>query len=83
VFLIHGSEDSVVPVEQSRLFAKKLQESGRPVSLWVVEGAGHDFEEKNKSVGRMAFAAMLAFLDEHLQSASNGTPLVKKASGDR
>jgi dipeptidyl aminopeptidase/acylaminoacyl peptidase len=57
---------ALVPVEQSRLFAKKLQKSGRPVSLLVVEGAGHDFEEKNKTNGLLAFAAVLAFLDDYL-----------------
>jgi len=66
MLLIHGADDAVVPVEQSQRFAKKLQKTGRPVSLLVVEGAGHDFEEKNRTDGRLAFAAVLAFLDEHL-----------------
>lgn len=66
MLLIHGADDSIVPVEQSRLFAKKLQESGRPISLLIVEGAGHDFEEKNPTNGRLAFAAVFAFLDDHL-----------------
>ncbi len=66
MLLIHGADDSVVPVEQSRLFSKKLQKSGRPISLLVVEGAGHDFEEKNRTNGRLALAAVLAFLDSHL-----------------
>jgi acetyl esterase/lipase len=83
VLLIHGSEDSVVPVDQSRLFAKKLQKCGRPVNLLVIEGAGHDFEEKSKTDGRLAFAAVRAFLDEHLLSASKAMPLVKKDSGDQ
>jgi acetyl esterase/lipase len=86
MLLIHGAEDSVVPVEQSRLFAKELQKSGRPVSLLVVEGAGHDFEEKNKSDGRLAFAAVLAFLDDHLfglgrnQASGNHLDLLKVSS---
>jgi dipeptidyl aminopeptidase/acylaminoacyl peptidase len=66
MLLIHGTDDSIVPVEQSRLFAKRLQKSGRPVSLLVVEAAGHDFEEKNRTNGRLAFAAVLAFLDDNL-----------------
>jgi acetyl esterase/lipase len=86
MLLIHGADDSIVPVEQSRLFAKKLQESGRPISLLIVEGAGHDFEEKNKSDGRLAFAAVLAFLDDHLlglgrtQSSGNRPDLPKVSS---
>lgn len=80
VFLIHGSEDSVVSVEQSRLLAKKLRNSSRPVKLLVFEGAGHDFEAKNTTDGHLAVALVLAFLGDHLQSTSNGTPLVKNAS---
>jgi acetyl esterase/lipase len=66
ILLIHGAEDTVVPVEQSKLFANKLHKAGRPVSLLVVEGAGHDFEEKNKTNGHLAIAAAMAFLEEHL-----------------
>jgi acetyl esterase/lipase len=74
MLLIHGADDSVVPVEQSQLFAKKLQKSGRPVSLLVVDGAGHDFEEKNKSNGRLVFAAVLAFLDDNLLGLGQNQP---------
>ena len=79
MLLIQGADDSVVPPEQSRRFAQKLQKSGRPVSLLIVEGAGHDFEEINKSDGRLAFAAVFAFLDEHLQGNGQAKVLVKKA----
>jgi len=71
ILLIHGADDTVVPVEQSKLFANKLHKAGRPVSLLVVEG-GHDFEEKNKTNGRLAFAAVLAFLDDHLLAVKSG-----------
>jgi acetyl esterase/lipase len=87
ILLIHGADDSVVPLEQSQLFARKLQKAGRPVSLLVVEGAGHDFEEKNKSDGRLAFAAVLAFLNDHLlgvgqnQPSGNHPDLPKDLSG--
>jgi acetyl esterase/lipase len=70
ILLIHGADDSVVPVEQSKLFARKLHKAGRPVSLLVFEG-GHDFEEKNKTSGQLAFAAVFAFLDEHLQGSQH------------
>jgi acetyl esterase/lipase len=73
ILLIHGAADTVVPVEQSQLFANKLQKAGRPVSLLVVEGGGHDFEEKNKTNGRLAFAAVVAFLDDHLLAVRSGT----------
>jgi acetyl esterase/lipase len=66
ILLIHGSEDTLVPVEQSKLFANKLLKAQKPISLIVVEGVGHDFEEKNKTNRRLAFAAVMAFLDDHL-----------------
>jgi acetyl esterase/lipase len=87
ILLIHGADDSMVPLEQSQLFARKLQKANRPVSLLVVEGAGHDFEEKNKSDGRLAFAAVLAFLNDHLlgvgqnQPSGNHPDLPKDLSG--
>ncbi|KAJ3032637.1 hypothetical protein HDV00_007308 [Rhizophlyctis rosea] len=42
--LMHGDADPVVDVEESRLFAKKLEASGVDVELDVVEGGGHGFE---------------------------------------
>jgi acetyl esterase/lipase len=86
ILLIHGADDSVVPVEQSQLLAKKLKMSGSPVGLLVVGGAGHDFDEKNRTNGRLAFAAVLAFLDDHLlgirqiQLPRNHSDLVKDPS---
>jgi dipeptidyl aminopeptidase/acylaminoacyl peptidase len=79
IALIHGADDKVVSVDQSRLFAKKLAELGRPFSFLVVEGSGHDFEEIDKTNGRMAIAAVLAFLEEHLLKNSEAKALVKKA----
>ena len=41
-FLIfHGTEDKTVSIRQSRTFAKKLEETGVPVKLIEVPGAGH------------------------------------------
>ncbi len=66
ILLIHGADDTVVPVEQSQLLAKKLQASGRPVNLLVVAGAGHDFDDKDRTNGLLAMAAVLAFLEDRL-----------------
>jgi acetyl esterase/lipase len=79
ILLIHGAEDKVVPVDQSRLLAKKLKELRRPFSFLVIEGSGHDFEEIDKTNGRMTIAAVLAFLEEHLLKNSEAKALVKKA----
>ncbi|HET7810619.1 MAG TPA: S9 family peptidase [Steroidobacteraceae bacterium] len=41
VLLIHGTEDTVVPIEQSRLMAHALQASGKPVELIELPGEDH------------------------------------------
>ncbi|KAJ6442793.1 dipeptidyl peptidase IV [Purpureocillium lavendulum] len=39
--LLHGRDDSVVPVEQATLMADKLRDIGRDVGIVVVDGEGH------------------------------------------
>lgn len=42
VFLFHGKEDPLVPVEQSVSLARKLDEAGVKVLLRIFENAGHE-----------------------------------------
>lgn len=42
--IIHGDEDSVVPVEQATLLQEALLKEGVPVELVVVKNAGHGLE---------------------------------------
>jgi len=70
VFLIHGVEDSLVPVEQSKNYYELLQESGIRVELLLVEGAGHGLKpvkgmEMSPSWDK-AIDAAIDFLDEVL-----------------
>ncbi|MEM8886252.1 MAG: alpha/beta hydrolase [Planctomycetota bacterium] len=39
--LVHGDEDSIVPVDQSRRLHERYASIGRPSQLVIVEGAGH------------------------------------------
>ena len=41
--LIHGTQDEIVPVDQSRRFADALSSAGIPVELHLLEGEGHSF----------------------------------------
>jgi dipeptidyl aminopeptidase/acylaminoacyl peptidase len=41
VLLIHGKDDTVVPLEQSQLMADALRKAGKPVELVVQPGADH------------------------------------------
>jgi acetyl esterase/lipase len=39
--IVHGTEDTTVPLKQSEILEARLKEAGVPVELMVVEGAGH------------------------------------------
>ena len=44
-FVIHGSHDSLAPVEEARSFARLLRETSRaPVAYAEIRGAQHAFE---------------------------------------
>jgi dipeptidyl aminopeptidase/acylaminoacyl peptidase len=42
ILLVHGDQDGVVPIEQSKLMADALKESGKPVEFLTLAGEGHD-----------------------------------------
>jgi dipeptidyl aminopeptidase/acylaminoacyl peptidase len=63
VFIIHGSEDVRVPIDQAELLAENLKKAGIPYE-WMVRAEGHGFsDEKNR---RDQFEAMLAFFKKHI-----------------
>jgi acetyl esterase/lipase len=62
--LLHGTADRKVPVDQSRRYAKKLQEAGAEVELLELKDAPHDFTGEHEE---KANAAMLIFLAKHLK----------------
>lgn len=41
LLLIHGRDDTVVPIEQSRMMQKAMQAAGRPVELVELKGEDH------------------------------------------
>lgn len=45
LLMLHGDADAVVPVEQSRVFAERVQAGGGKVSLHIYEGEGHGFRQ--------------------------------------
>lgn len=70
ILCIHGTEDSVVPVEQSESIADKLRASGVPAECIAVPGRGHAFDYLHPSVRRELFPKILAFLDKHLDGGN-------------
>lgn len=43
MLLIHGTEDKVVPADQSRQLAAALKSAGVPVTLEIIKGVGHSW----------------------------------------
>jgi dipeptidyl aminopeptidase/acylaminoacyl peptidase len=64
VLLIHGTDDYVVPIAQSRAMKKALDQAEMPAELIELEGEGHSgwSEESEK----LALATIDAFLWQHL-----------------
>lgn len=63
-FLLHGTEDDVVPVEQSLSLARTLTEHGVAHELMLVEGGHHDFAEMSTRTD--ALERTFDFLHRHL-----------------
>jgi len=65
-FLVHGTEDKLVPIAQSRSYQAKLKDSRVDVSLWEAEGEDHNFVGDAE---QKALKAMFEFLDKRLKRA--------------
>lgn len=64
-FLIfHGTEDRLVPIDQSRKLNEKLKEVGVPVKLIEFKGADHGWTGENN---RQSTRATVDFFKEHLK----------------
>jgi dipeptidyl aminopeptidase/acylaminoacyl peptidase len=68
VLLVHGADDTTVPVDQSREMSKALEHAGRDVKLVVVAGENHrdwDDADMEKSLDLVA-----DFLRAHIAPAA-------------
>jgi len=63
VLLIHGKDDTVVPLEQSRIMAAALQKAGKPVELVVQKGADHWLSRGDTRL--QTLTATVAFLEKN------------------
>ncbi|WP_293903687.1 prolyl oligopeptidase family serine peptidase, partial [Phenylobacterium sp.] len=63
VLLIHGRDDSVVPLEQSQIMADALKKAGRPVEFVVLKGEDHWLSRGETRI--QTLAAMIAFLEKN------------------
>jgi dipeptidyl aminopeptidase/acylaminoacyl peptidase len=64
ILLIHGRDDSVVPIEQSRSMERALQAAGKSVELIELEGEDHWLSSAPTRIAMLE--AVEEFLAEHL-----------------
>lgn len=78
VLLIHGDDDEVVPVSQSRDMDRALTRAGKDVRLVVMEGAGHnDWSSAQQTI---VLTEMESFLARHLPASPPPAPVSTKAA---
>ncbi|MBL8553251.1 MAG: S9 family peptidase [Phenylobacterium sp.] len=63
ILLIHGKDDTVVPLEQSRIMADALRKAGKPVELVVQKGADHWLSRGDTRLEMLT--ATMAFVEKH------------------
>ena len=64
VLLIHGQEDSVVPIEQSEIMAEALKEAGKTYQYLELENSGHAYRSGRDKWRE--YETILKFLRVHL-----------------
>ena len=64
VLLIHGTDDDIVPISQSRAMKKSLDQAGMPTELIELEGEGHSRWTSENEMRTLA--TVDAFLWKHL-----------------
>lgn len=77
LLLIHGDEDEVVPVAQSRTFERALRRAGKPVRLVELDGAGHNGWSRAQEITVMT--EMEAFLRQHMPAPAPAQPVAPVA----
>lgn len=63
VLLIHGRDDTVVPLEQSQIMAEALERAGKPYELVVQKGEDHWLSRGETRLEMLQ--ATMAFVEEH------------------
>ncbi len=63
VLLVHGDDDTVVPIEQSRLMQRALASAGRPVEFVPMNGEDHWLS--SAATRQAMLSAVVAFVQKH------------------
>lgn len=64
VLLLHGEQDEVVPIKQSKVMESQLDKAGKPVKFVALEDENHHLMQGESRV--VVLRHILGFLDEHL-----------------
>jgi len=64
--LVHGTNDTDVPYEQSVQMQRELARAGVKHELVTVEGAGHGLGRSDPALVRNTYAKAVAFVKQHL-----------------
>jgi dipeptidyl aminopeptidase/acylaminoacyl peptidase len=78
VLLIHGTNDTVVPIEQSRMMAQRLREAGR--SVRSIELAGDDHWLSDAPTRIAMLREIESFLGQHLAARTPAPPTPASAA---
>ncbi|MCB1062095.1 MAG: prolyl oligopeptidase family serine peptidase [Verrucomicrobiae bacterium] len=70
--ILHGTEDKLVPVEQSEILHREWQKAGLKSQLLVIEGAPHSFHLQPKQ--RDLRPLVIGFFDRHLKAGKSPAP---------
>lgn len=63
ILLIHGRDDTVVPIEQSRIMERALRRAGKPVEFIELDGEDHWLSRSDTRVRMLT--ETIRFLNEH------------------
>ena len=80
ILILHGTRDTTVDLEQSRLLARACRSSGHEFELRIVEGGRHSFHLQPP--GHDLRPLVISFLDRHLKKKSLG-PIPRELRKER
>jgi dipeptidyl aminopeptidase/acylaminoacyl peptidase len=64
VMLIHGNDDTVVPIKQSEIMERALEQAGKDVTFIKLKGEDHWMSDGDTRIE--ALRAMTSFVDQHI-----------------
>lgn len=69
--LFHGTDDHVVPYNQSVTFQQRLQAAGVDATLQTVKHANHNFDKDSRPTEDQIMSDLIAFFQKHFNTATS------------